>query len=389
MATFTVGTYNLNILHPILSAKWKGAPGVEALECPKEPSEKYLTALFSNIILSKLDIVCMQEIGRDNSMSLRDSLSFEYTFVLLTDQKTNKFINDGMSVAFNTAKFNLLAQKGKYYASSGDKLAYGYCDLQDKLTKKIIRIATCHLDTIPGKINFENDPHLNAVKAYIETSYKEQFYALDAIVLAGDFAKRPNIQRIERLTPLLRCGYVHAEESKPGALGRTKKMGWICARTSKDALALETIIILKQEPTNNYMLHAAKVTMGIHALGVIPKSVSIPISLPPTPLLSDSSASTPSSKIAHAPSNPTKGGKILTKDCGTQTTPIISPKATTLLPAAPVQPIKSLHIETIAKSVQPRKQKLFAGIFGWLDSLVLKIRNFFRCCAAIKKGHKM
>ncbi len=248
---FSVGTYNIQ--KP--DASW---------QTRKEQ-------LFENIRAADLDVVSLQEVSdkpadREEMKQRFQALGYEIS------TQTEKAGITALGVIWKREKFTLVrAFAGAYTNGADRKRCFAAVDLEDRATKKIIRVAAVHLYTAPR----DGTPHLGIPQLQTFRRLLENESAhISRLIIAGDFNADPDREGdsdVLRVLSQAQEGSAYAfqtvEKNSQGEKIATKgrnKIDWIFAGTAgaTSGLAPKVTphpITIRYPHASDHLLHAVDV----------------------------------------------------------------------------------------------------------------------------------
>lgn len=214
--SYKIGTFN--ILDPNYALKHNQKEGLTSTGQSNWSTRKQ--GIVKLINGSNLDVICLQEISLDSFNDLKSGLENFYTI------KHIKHIGkgDGLAILYKKT-FREINSK----IESLHGLNFGYVDLQDHVSKKIIRVANCHLLGGPkqdlGKQQIEkllkaveNDPSTRGV--------------ISARIITGDFNADEKLltETNTKFTSLQQANYQFDGDVTPTEIGKARHLDWIWIR---------------------------------------------------------------------------------------------------------------------------------------------------------------
>lgn len=195
----SIGTYN--ILFPQVLDPKTNKPGKYATKIgySVRNGEVYENSAFrigviaKNILKSKLDVLCLQEVTEKTAQELTHALAKDYQVVYEQHNKNNKRPNShGVAVLYKKHKFtNLNKSHGTctYPTNFNNKpgtqtRSHLIMDLQDKTTQKVFRVASIHT-TDPRELR-QDQKTLHTYKVLKDVESLKAPYKVDRIIIAGD-----------------------------------------------------------------------------------------------------------------------------------------------------------------------------------------------------------
>lgn len=203
-ASFKIATYN---------CKYDDYPPHPWTRWDQAPIGSHLTrrvAIGNNIKQAQPQIICVQEIAEEHFNQLKQDLAFAGATPADAPIPMNGFYGqhwerrggqvtrklDGVGILYDPRRFEVLGVKTPTCVQRDHERAHVWCDLLDRTTQKVIRVAGVHLYGGPDRTL--GDAHIQQIRADLEsarTRRQEQqearragsSYQVDAIAIAGDF----------------------------------------------------------------------------------------------------------------------------------------------------------------------------------------------------------
>ncbi len=182
----TVGTYNILFPQRLPLSKFSSKIGYSLDKFGRlyENSAFRTDVLSKNLLNANLDVICLQEVTEDIAQKLEKKLLGKYA-ILWTPHTQN---SHGVAIAYKAHKFTQLSHQKlkatvKIQGKTQDR-SHLIMDLQDSNTKKIFRIASCHLID-PRDLQGDHKT-VHASKVLNDVIAETASYHIDRSIIAGD-----------------------------------------------------------------------------------------------------------------------------------------------------------------------------------------------------------
>jgi hypothetical protein len=190
----TVACATFNALHESYARRGTLPQGVSPKWSQRQPEAQNVLGK------TPLDIICMQEC--DEGM-LRSITPASHAFVYAQHRAKP----DGVGIFYNTSRFKQVAIRTVYPTNGWASV---YMDLEDTTTKKIIRVASVHLQGGP-----ERTPGDQQLITTLHRMTTESAAGISVFIVAGDFnTSRPIDDRIIGILP----AYGFTSDRMPGEI---------------------------------------------------------------------------------------------------------------------------------------------------------------------------
>lgn len=241
-----IGTYN--ILHPEFAIKHSELVGLTDTKESNWPIRK--VNILKGLINSNIDIICLQEISKTSKSELSQGLS-EAGFEIRHIENPR---GDGSAIIFKKSNFSEL--QFKTLDLDEEKRAC-FVDLLQSSTKKVIRIANCHLQggpTGPTKGVQQLNLVLNSIAAPSE-------YSIDLKAVCGDFNEDET--KDQKKSVLMQQKFTNDGTRVITEPSKNRQIDWIfCVSSENQALELQNVHIPAfVSPASDHHIKATKITL--------------------------------------------------------------------------------------------------------------------------------
>lgn len=167
-----------------------------------------------NILISDVDILCVQEIKNHLQLISLNMMLYEYGVVSYGRESNKGYKGERLGIYYKLEKYRLLLQDFVFLSETPRKCSFGfganhkriamYVKLIDKDTDEIINVICTHLD-------FDENIQINELKTIFD-NFNINFN--ETLFLCGDLNMTPDTLSYEYIKTLLYDSYLVAEENK-------------------------------------------------------------------------------------------------------------------------------------------------------------------------------
>ncbi|MBN9378432.1 MAG: hypothetical protein BGO14_08040 [Chlamydiales bacterium 38-26] len=249
----TIGTFN--ILDPVFAERHKQPQGLNSQGRSNWDSRG--PRLITCIKNSNLDVICLQEVSEVSKKYFEKFT--QDTYVILWSKHQSR--HDGVAILYKKDKFKHIAFKK--FPSEG--LCASYVDLQEKASKSVIRVASCHLLGGPAKGPVHSGKiQVDKYVSEVEKQESSQSYTLEAKIFAGDF-NEANLQ--SEKFQALKGYYATDGSSMITEPDKNRKIDWIWVNSRG---FLNQLKVVQEDNLSDHRLLATKLTLPIQNSDVPP-----------------------------------------------------------------------------------------------------------------------